>query len=139
MKVFIDTDVLLDVALTREPFVGASAEMLRWAENNRRSAGLAEHSLATVYYMVRRELSESESREWMSDILRNLTVAPLDHGSALRALASPIPDYEDALLAEAALIFGADHIITRNLKHFRKSPVPAKTPDGFLRKIAKEG
>jgi predicted nucleic acid-binding protein len=135
MRIVLDTNVILDVALSRKPFVDASAGVLRWAERNRHGAGLVPHSLATVYYLIRDALSEKESREWMSDLLRNFTLAPFDNEAALRAVISPLPDYEDALIAEAAVSFHANRIVTRDLKDFRKSPVPAVTPEAFLKNI----
>jgi len=46
----------------------------------------------------------------------------------------PLTDFEDSLQVAAALSCGAQFIITRNERDFRKSPVPALSPDSFLRR-----
>lgn len=61
-----------------------------------------------------------------------MVVPPLDTGSLQRALNFGIPDLEDAMQAAAAEKFGALRIVTRNLSHFAKSPVPAAHPRELL-------
>lgn len=53
---------------------------------------------------------------------------------AMAALDWPMPDLEDALQAAAAVACGARAVITRNERDFEGSPVPAKTPEAFLRR-----
>ena len=54
----------------------------------------------------------------------------------LVALNLPIKDFEDALQAAIALSFGASYVVSRNLRHYRKSPVPAISPREFLAKFS---
>ena len=59
-------------------------------------------------------------------------VAVTQRSDALQALDWPMPDYEDALLAAAAVACGAQVIITRNVRDFKGAPVPAMTPEAFI-------
>ena len=52
----------------------------------------------------------------------------------VRALANhDFDDFEDCLQSECAIIFGADYIVTRNIRHFSGSPIPAITPNDFCK------
>lgn len=130
MKVLLDTDILLDVALRRAEFVNDSAAVLSWAEANPGSAAVAWHSIANLAHLIR-----PDGREFIRDLLEFVDVAGVDTDDMRAALGFPMKDLEDAMQASAALAFGARHIITRNLPDYRKSPVPALNPSAF-RKLA---
>lgn len=127
MRILIDTDVLLDVALARQDFVQSSAQILRWAERHPGFAAVAWHSLANMAYLVRPDV-----KPFLTDLLTFVKVAPVDTDDALRALRFPMRDLEDALQAAAAQAFGASYVVTRNGKDYRGSPVKAVTPEAFL-------
>jgi hypothetical protein len=133
MKVLLDCDVLLDVALNREPFVENSAKVLRWAEAEG-DAAVAWHSLANCAYLLK-----NNGREFLAGLLQIVEVAPLATADAQRALGLPMPDLEDAMQAASALSCGAYYIITRNLRDFIHSPIPAISPEGLLHRLSREG
>ena len=125
-KGLIDTDVLLDVALRRPKFFSGSADVLRWAERGGQAA-IAWHSISNCAYLL-----EDEGRVFLKMLLSIVDVAPVAAKEAYRALDLPMKDLEDAMQAAAALAWGADCIITRNLVDYRKSPIPAVDPEEFL-------
>ncbi len=127
MRVLIDTDVLLDVALRREPHAERSAAVLRWAEAGG-DAAVAWHSLANCAYLLM-----AGGRPFLAELVQIVEVAPVSTADARRALALPMADLEDAFQAAAALAWGADAIVTRNVTDYRRSPVDALTPSAFLR------
>lgn len=127
MKALIDTDVLLDVALAREPHSQSSAAVLRWAEAGG-SAAVAWHSLTNCAYLLKRG-----GRPFLERLLRLVEVAPVGSADARRALELPMTDIDDAFQAAAALAWEADVIVTRNLTDFRRSPVRALSPAAFIR------
>lgn len=133
MRILIDTDVLLDVALGREPWLAASSETVAWAVDHPGAAAVAWHTVANIAY-----LAPSDARGFLGDLLRSVDVAPCSTHHALQALAFPMADLEDALQAAAALAFGADWIVTRNLSDFRGSPVPALAPTAFAAGITSD-
>lgn len=130
MKVLLDSDVLLDVALAREPHVKASADVLRWAESGG-DAAVAWHSLTNCAYLLK-----GSGRTFIEQLLEIVTVATVGDADARRAMGLPMRDIEDAFQSAAALAWNADFIITRNLTDYRHSPVPAVTPVAFLKKIS---
>ncbi len=132
MRILIDTDVLLDVALAREPHAAKSAEVLRWAEAGGEAA-VAWHTLANCAYLLK-----AGGRAFLSRLMHLVEVAPVATADARRALELPMADLEDAFQAAAALAWGADAIVTRNVADYRRSPVNALTPSAFLKQAAVE-
>lgn len=127
MRVLLDTDVLIDVALAREPHATHSAAVLRWAAAGGEAA-VAWHTLANCAYLLK-----GGGRPFLTRLLRIVEVAAAGTADARRALDSPMRDIEDAFQAAAALAWRADAIVTRNIPDFRRSPVRALTPSAFLK------
>lgn len=127
MKILIDTNVFLDVALNRAEWVVDSAKVLDWAEVNPKQAAIAWHSVANIAYLVKQD-----AREFIADLLTFVEVAAGDTATIRQALAMPTSDFEDALQASAAIGFGADIIVTRNTSDYKKLPLAAMTPTKFV-------
>jgi len=134
MKVLIDTNVILDVLLSREPYCHASAEVLKLC--GARIMGLVAASQTTdIFYLLRRSGKDSDSaKEILEKLTDNVKVIDVTAGDVKNALASKMSDYEDALLAYGARRQKADYIITRNEKDFKHSEVSAISPAKFLAK-----
>ena len=131
MKILIDTDILLDVALDRAQFADASGQILDWAENHPGSACVAWHTLANVAYLVK-----GNPRAFLRELLAFVIVPGTSTEAARQALELPVADLEDAFQAVTAQSFTADYIVTRNLKDHRRSPIPVASPDQFLSDLA---
>ena len=133
MRLLIDINVLLDVALQR-PGAPASAQVLGLC-GRQHEAWLAWHSIATLAYLIERQQTDIEGRDFIRSLLAWADVAPTSRADALAALDLPIADFEDALQAAAAMACGAQVIVTRNVRDFKASPVMARTPEAFLRQF----
>lgn len=131
MKILIDTDILLDVVLNRPQYADASSQILDWAENHPGAACVAWHTLANIAYLVK-----GNPRAFLRELLSFVIVPGTSTEAARQALELPVADLEDAFQAIAAQSFMADYIITRNLKDYRRSPVPAASPEQFLSDLA---
>lgn len=131
MKILIDTNILLDVALRRNPFFEHSSAVLDWAEMNPKQAAVAWHSIANLAYLLKQD-----ARAFIGDLLTFVEVASGDTANVRQALAMPTKDFEDALQASAAIHFGATLIVTRNTADFKKLPISAVTPAQFTDKLA---
>lgn len=128
MRILIDTDVLLDVALAREPHLAASVAVLEWAESGGETA-VAWHSLTNCSYLLK------GGRPFLKMLLQIVEVPEVGTRDAAQAVESRMADLEDAFQAIVALAWKADYIVTRNLGDYRKSPVPAILPAAFLKKV----
>ena len=132
MRLLIDINVLLDVALLR-PGAPASARLLALC-GRQHEGWLAWHSIATLACLVERQTSAISGPELIRGILAWADVAKTGRADALAALELPMRDFEDALQVAAAMACGAQFIITRNERDFKASPVPALNPEAFLRR-----
>ncbi len=130
MKVLLDTDILLDVALRRVKFFEDSAAVVEWAESEPGQSSVAWHSLSNIAYLLR-----PDARPFIKELLTFAEVPATGTSGAKQAMSFPMKDLEDALQAAAALRFGAFYIVTRNSEHYKNSPVPALSPKEFLLKI----
>lgn len=131
MSILIDTNVMLDIALRREPFFQTSALALAKA----RRAGpthLCAISVTTLHYFLRKSLGESGARAFLGDCLKAMPVAEVTQNTLALALPSAMRDFEDAVIAHAALQGKLKLILTRNPADFVQSPVQAVTPDAYL-------
>ena len=132
MRLLIDINVLLDVALQR-PGAAESARLLALC-GRQHEGWLAWHSIATLAYLVERQTSAISGPELIRGILAWADVATTGRADALAALELPMRDFEDALQVAAAMACGAQFIITRNERDFKAAPVPALSPKAFLRR-----
>ncbi len=127
MKVLIDTDVLLDVVLRREPFYRDSSAVLSWAEAHPGKASVAPHSLSNLAY-----IAKEDPRSFIAELIEFVEVATFGTDDMKAALGFPMDDLEDAMQVAASLSFGAGLIVTRNLADYRRSAVRALAPKAFL-------
>lgn len=132
MTVLLDSDVLLDVALARPQFVADSRAVLDWCELHPGSGCIAWHSTANIYYLLRRDRGDGPARRFIHDSLDFLEIVAAGTAQAKHALMMPMQDFEDALQAAAAVLAGADYIITRNIADYHSSPVVAIQPAAFI-------
>jgi predicted nucleic acid-binding protein len=135
VKILLDTDVLLDVPLAGpQRHFPDSLALVRWCQNRAGTAQIAWHSLSNIYYLLNRQKTPApfDVRNYIRNLLKFVAVVPTGTAQAQIALELPLPDFEDALQVSAALHAGADYIITRNLIHYRASPVRALSPGDFL-------
>ena len=128
-RILLDVNVVLDVLLDRKPHASASEAV--WAAVE---AGIAEglvsaHAITTIHYLARKDVGPARAREILSAILKVFRIAPIDALVIQEALQLPSPDFEDAVTAAAARRAGCDHIVTRDPRGFRGSPVRSLTPE----------
>lgn len=132
MKLFIDTNVVLDVLAQREPWFGDSARLLAHIEQGGASGHIAAHTLTTLHYLLARHLGQQKTAAVLIDLTAMLRVEPVDHQVLQQALSLGWRDFEDAVQAVTAAQCQADYLITRNPRDFRQSLVPVITPSEFL-------
>lgn len=138
ISVLIDTDVLIDVALGRKDFVESSSIILDLAETNQIKAFIAWHSISNFYYLVEANFKKATPLEFIRELLGFVKIAPTTTKEAIYALDLGLRDFEDAPQIAAAKVCNAEYIITRNIKHYKKSPIPALSPKQFIVKFKED-
>ena len=107
---------------------------LRLLQQGAGSAYISWHSVSNFYYVVAPAVGGIETREFIVDLLRFISVSQTDTEDILYAASLPMRDFEDAMQVAAARACGARHIVTRNLRDYAyaRSPIPAITPQEAL-------
>jgi predicted nucleic acid-binding protein len=131
-RVFVDSDVILDVALARMPFLEHSKMLLSMLENGLAIGFVSSNSIANIYYILRKAGDDAEARFFISSILKYLTVIPSSHSNILEALKSDFADFEDAIQYFSALENQCECIVTRNVDDYKKSKLNVYLPLEFL-------
>ena len=132
MRVFFDTNVLLDVLLGRQPFYAASAAAWTSVESGRHIGGISAISFNNAYYVIRRSQGDIEARKAIATMRRFFEAVPLDSSIIDGAIASPVKDFEDAIQWLSAQRMAADFLITRNEGDFPQGVPGIITPTLFL-------
>ena len=132
MKLFLDTNIVIDVIANRKPFVEDSRIILNLCETGQAEGIISTLTLCTISYVLRKFATPGMMRTKLRD-LRNI-LTPIDLSVSLldKVIASSITDFEDAVQFYTAAYSDADVIITRNIKHFPQDNIPVLTPTEFL-------
>ena len=132
LKIFVDTNVLLDYLLIRKPFESAARKIVNLCQEEIVSGAISPGSIADMFYIMRKDVSEHDRREMLLALCDIFHIEGMDGYKIISALQNDsFHDFEDCLQMECALSFGADYIITRDLKHFTGSVVSCMEPDKF--------
>ena len=124
MKVFYDSNVVLDVLLNRTDFLTDSFAALKFSETRKIKGDISVVSTTDIFYLVNRNLKDTQqSIEKMRVLFSIVDIARADKKIALNALNSGWTDFEDAMQYSVAKKLGAKYIITRNQKDYLKSDI----------------
>jgi len=131
ISVLVDTDILIDVALNRKPFSKDSSAVLNSCESGGVNGFIAWHSISNFYYIISNDHGFESSIYFIRELLQFIKIPTTNTKDALFALELNFADFEDALQVAAARSCRADYIISRNLKHYKTSPIKALSPQQF--------
>lgn len=133
-KVLIDTDLILDFFLDREPFSENAASILSQCEKKVIVGYVTPVIISNVYYLLSQKAKQDKVLEKLKLLLTFLEIVVIDKNSILLALNSGFKDFEDALQNYAAKLNGEINlIITRNTKDYKKSELGVMSPEDFLK------
>jgi len=135
VKVLIDTNVIVDVALEREPFYAESDRILTLAEEAQIQGYVSASTFSDLYYIIRRD----KGRDWTLEFLRELAtfcqVATVDSSAISMALTSHFKDFEDAIQYSTAVVNHIDAIVTRNPRDFPVATPRIVTPNQLIQEL----
>ncbi|MFC1222583.1 type II toxin-antitoxin system VapC family toxin [Pedobacter sp. BG31] len=135
-RIFVDTNIIVDLIADRRPFSKFAIELFEKAERKEVQLYTSSHSIATTHYLLRKYLEERTLREVIYNVLEYIQVIAIDQDIIKKGLKSKHKDFEDALQILCAYkLEKLDYIVTRNIKDFKDSEIPAFPPDELLTKI----
>ena len=132
MKVFLDTNILLDIFTVREPYYTAASRICNRVEIGVVDGYVSAISFNNSEYVVRRIAGAAAARESLKSMRDCFRVVPLDEQILNRAIDSDFTDFEDAIQYFSAQRAQADCLLTRNVRHFPVEPIAVQTPEQFL-------
>ena len=131
-KVFVDTDVILDLLAERVPFFHFSAVLFTFAEMKKLELYTSPLVLANTFYILRKQLGNNEARNALRKLRILLHVVDSSESIIDKALNSDFADFEDAIQYYTALEHEITVILTRNLRDYKNASVIVQTPEAFL-------
>lgn len=135
MKIWIDTNVLLDVLCNCPNFVEASVKVWKLCEVKKLEGYISALSVTNIVYILRKELTPQKTQEIISKIMLIFHTADLRTSDLQCAAEQYMSDFEDAVQIVSAERIKADFIVTRNIRDFRESKIPVFNPDELLARI----
>jgi len=132
MKILLDTNIVLDLLLEREPFYNSSKEIFLLAEEKKLKAYLSASSITTIHYLVSKALKKQEADSVIAMLLEIFSISPLDKNILLEAITNNGVDFEDSVIYSSAFKRNIDYIITRDKQGFKNSKVKILEPNNFL-------
>jgi len=137
-RLFIDTNVMLDLLGEREPFYEAIAKLASLADTGKLTLVVSPISFATVNYFLSKFETPEIAREKLRKFKIISEICKLDEPIIEKGLNSSFKDFEDSLQYFSAITSDCKVIITRNGKDFKKSLIPVMTADEYLKSILKK-
>jgi len=133
MALLIDTNIVLDWLLERQPFAENAKRIMELCIHDNFRCYLAGHTLLNIFYITRKVKSVAERKEILLMLCDYFDIIDVDKPMIISVLQNENwNDLEDGLQMQSAEQEKLDYIITRNVKDFNNSPVKALLPEHFL-------
>lgn len=131
-KIFVDTDVCLDLLSGREPFNAVAERLFSLADVGKLEIFVSSLSFANINYMLQSKFKRNDSRKILATFKTFVSVLAVDDKIIELAIASDFSDFEDAIQYNTALEGGITILVTRNLKDYKKATIQVMNPEMFL-------
>ncbi len=131
-KLFIDINVILDVALAREPHLRSSQKILSYIETKKATGYTSAISFTTIYYLIQRETNLKKALSYTHDLLKLISVVEVNKKTLERGFELEAKDFEDCIQMACAEVCRANYIITRDPTDYKNSPIPPISPGEYL-------
>lgn len=139
MKVFLDTNILLDIILQRAPEFEHAEKILELSSAKEITCYCSSLAISHVFYAARKIIPASKLKPILIDLTEFVVIASVDKEVIERAFSSNFSDFEDAIQHECAVsIKGLNYIITNNRKDFKYSAVKTLNASEFIKTYHKE-
>lgn len=133
MKIFFDTNVILDVMLDRTPFSEPASQLLSLVECGDISGIICATTVTTIHYLSTKALGKNKSKNKIKDLITLFEIASVNRTVIGNAINSTFTDFEDSVIHQSANHAGAEAIATRDPKGFKKSKIPIYSPVELLK------
>jgi predicted nucleic acid-binding protein len=134
-KIFIDTDIILDLLAKRKSFYISAAQIFTLADRRKLDIKVSALSFATLFYLLSKEIGQERAKKILFKFKSLVTVLQVDNKIIELALSSEFKDFEDGIQYFCAIENKCSAILTRNLADYKYANIPVMTAENFLKVI----
>ena len=132
-KLYVDTNIVIDLLSRREPYYDEAATLFSLADKNQVELSVSSLTIANTSYVLLRQMDSIKAKSILRKLRLIVKILPLDDKIVGLALNDEtFSDFEDGLQYFTAIENGQETIITRNLKDFKNAKLPAITAKQFI-------
>ena len=136
-RIFIDTNIIVDLFSRREPYYIHAARLFSAIEKGLIEAYVSSLTFANLHYLLRKESGSNKAVEALKNLRKLVAILPVDDGVVVQALDSGFNDFEDAIQYHTALASNISCLVTRNQKDFRTAAIKVCSAEEFLASFTK--
>lgn len=134
-KIFVDSDIVLDVLCKRDPYYEYAAKVFSLADMKKLTVYTSSLVVANVYYILRKAIGIEKSKEALRKLRLLVKIISVEEREVDLALNSSFSDFEDALQYYTAVKHGMETLLTRNIKDYKERDLIIQTPEQFIKGI----
>ena len=134
-KVFVDSDIVLDLLSARQPHYKFAAELFSLADQNSIKVYISSLTFANVNYILSKQLSPGQARKMLLTFKTIVNVLAVNYKIIELALLSNFHDFEDAIQYNTAIENSITTLLTRKLKDYKKAEITILTAQQYLKAI----
>lgn len=135
MKILLDTNIIIDNALEREPFWDASEQVLSLIEQGTIAGYISASTVSDLYYIIRKARDRDWTLTYLNQLVTFCQIATVNQAVISMAFTSNFKDFEDSIQYSTALVNQLDAIITRNPQDFPIVTPRILTPDQLIEEL----
>jgi predicted nucleic acid-binding protein len=133
VNLLIDTNVVLDILLNRQPHYANAMQIFGLTRMNLINCYISASSVTDIFYISQKQIGKKSAKEALKKILTVFLPATVTDNDIYRALSLNWDDFEDSVQFVVGDSFSAEYIVTRNIKDYSLSTIPAITPEQFIK------
>ena len=131
-RVFVDSDIILDLLAKWEPFYRYAAELFLAVEKGRIEVYVSPIIITNLHYILRKLKNKAQAIKNLQRLKLLVKIIPVDEKIVELALASDFNDFEDAIQYYTARENGIAHLLTRNKKDYKRADINVMTAEEYL-------
>jgi len=136
VRVLLDTNIILDYLLEREPFLEDAEALFEVIDSGKAVGYVTATTLTDIFYIAYRQTRNIElARQAVLTTLTVMVICPVDRVILESAFASGLADFEDAVQIACAVSQNLDAIVTRDIQGFSNSPISSLSVQQLLEQI----
>ncbi len=135
IKLFVDSDIILDLLAEREPHYIHAARLFTLIDQNKIVAYTSPLIFANLHYLLKKQTTNLAALKSLRKLKTFINILPIDERVIEQSLNSEFNDFEDAIQYFTAVNNGITLIITRNKTDFKRSKIDVLTAEEFLKSL----